>query len=319
MSFDFILNELSYRALAKDVYEAKVLMDQFVKTLSELRKATKTLPYVPSVRVDHSFLYAQLAPNYNVAQWRDDAEVDSITRGLFKSLVGRGPYLRDLPLEVTDDFPTVYEYSFDGTPCQGLGYTHLLRGFGVSLGTESCWKESSLTIAGRYLSEDDDNEFVTGVPHASALAHVTANAALISERVAENLVPVTSSNELWAALPALFPNLRFVAEVEDQLGLLDHRQHIPGVRSSLAALNDYAARWAASASEFSHKEMAGVTPESGGRIRDYREQMTFAWAGNNRLFQFHGRFTPGAGRIHMWPDLARRELIIGYIGTKIGI
>jgi hypothetical protein len=319
MSFDFILNELSYRTPAQNIYEAKLLMQQFVKTLSDLRKATQALPYLPSLRVDHSFLYAQLAPNYNVAQWREDAEVDSITRGLFKSFVGRGPYLHDLLTAVTDEFPTVYEYTFGGAPCLGLGYTHLLRGFAVSLGTENCWNESSLTIMGRYLSEDGDDEFVVDIPHASGVAHVTVNSDLIAVRVEDDLVPVTNLTQLWAALPALFPNLRFVGEVEGQLNQLDHKKHVSGIRSSLASFNDYAARWSASESEFSHKEMAGVTPESGRRINTYGGLMTFEWLDENRLFQFHGRFTPGAGRIHMWPDLARRELIIGYIGMKIGL
>ena len=318
MAFDFLLNELSLRTPAENVHNARIAMNSLTSTLSALRKATSQLPFLPSLRVDHSFAYAELAPGYNVAQWQDDQAVDSISRGLLKSFAARGPYLKDLPTEVTDEFPIVYHYTFNGDNCLGLGYAHLLRGLAVSIAIEDCWKVASVDVEAHHLTEELEEVFVATVPHASEVAHIATNEAFILARVDEYKTPIVNFEDLWAHRAALYPDLRFTAEVKNQLNDLDISQ-LPGIMSSLASYNAYSARWAATASAFSHREMLHVTPESATRIKTFGELLTFGWRGKDRLFSLHGRFTPGAGRIHMWPDLGTRELVIGYVGLKIGI
>lgn len=319
MNFDFVLNELSLGKPAGSAHEARDRMYLFVKTLQKLRSATSEMPFAPSLRVNHEFAYAELAPGYNMAQWRDDESVDSVSRGLMKSLAARGPYLRDVPTEVTDEFPIVYRYTVNDEVCIGLGIAHLLRDLAVSLQSEDCWNSSSVRLNAHYLFEAAEESLSVDIPHASDPSHVQASAEFISRRIGEYLLPIETLSDLWIHRERLFPHLAFIDEVETQLSQLDVRQHLAGVWSSLRAYDDYAARWAQTKEKFAHKEMPNVTPESAGRIKMYGHLMTFAWKGQNRNFYFHGRFTPDAGRIHMWPDIANRGLVIGYIGMKIGL
>ena len=59
-----------------------------------------------------------------------------------------------------------------------------------------------------------------------------------------------------------------------------------------------------------------VTGEYGGR-----EQL--CWFedldGEQRLFEQHARFTPGAGRIHFRLDGSDQRIVVAYIGRKLGL
>jgi hypothetical protein len=128
-------------------------MTNFVKLLSLLRRATRSLPYIPQLRTDEYFQSALLAPRYSVAKWRDDPAVDQVERQLFKTYAAQAPFLKNLPTTATSDFPDLYDYRFAGAECLGLGYAHLLRGIAVSLNTEECWKSNAVEIMAHYLWE----------------------------------------------------------------------------------------------------------------------------------------------------------------------
>jgi hypothetical protein len=141
----------------------------------------------------------------------------------------------------------------------------------------------------------------------------------LAGRLAEEDMPPKTLGEMWGERNRLFSHLQFRPEVEGHLELLEPVAHLQGVLSSLRSYNSYAADWSDSRAEFDHHRMLHVTPESSGRLKMYGEQMTFDWNGQSRTFSLHGRFTPGAGRIHMWPDISCGTIVIGYIGMKIGL
>lgn len=319
MALDFFLNELSYRVPALDVRLARNNMENLVALLSSLKRATERLPNAPQLRMHEGFHAAILAPDYSLAKWRADTSVDHVQRLFFKTYAARAPFLYNLPTETTRDFPEIYEYQFDGTVCLGLGYAHLLRGIVISLKTEPCWNASSIEVIAQYLTEHSDETFSVRIPHASMITHVRENEPFLVERLSEENPRPRTLNEMWERRRELFSHLEFCEEVEEQLELLDPGQHLNGVLSSLLGYNKYSSIWSQEAGEFSPHAMLHVTPESPRRLRQYREELTFPWNGQCQVFSLHGRFTPGAGRIHMWPELARRRLVIGYIGMKIGI
>lgn len=319
MALDFFLNELSYRVPAADVREARNNMASLIAVLSSLKRATERLPSAPQLRTHDDFQAALLAPDYSVAKWRGDTSVDHVQRLLFKTYAAQAPFLHNLPTEATRDFPEIYEYQFDGTACLGLGFAHLLKGIAVSLATEPCWNASSIEVIAQYLTDDSDETFGVRIPHASTIPNVTENEPFLVARLADENPSPKTLKEMWERRKQLFPHLDFCEEVEGQLESLEAVQHMNGVLSSLVGYNEYSRIWSHEAGEFNPHAMLHVTPESPGRLRQYRAQLTFAWGGQDQVFSFHGRFTPGAGRIHMWPDLANRRLVIGYIGMKVGI
>lgn len=319
MALDFFLNELSYRVPAEDVRSAKNTMANFVVVLSSLKRATVRLPNAPLLRTHEDFQAAILAPDYSVARWRGDSSVDHDQRLLFKTYAAQAPFLHNIPTETTLEFPELYEYKFDGTACLGLGFAHLLKGIAVSLATEERWNTSSIKVIAQYLTDDSDETFDFRIPHASTIPNVDENEPFLATRLADESPPPKSLEEMWGKREQLFPHLEFCDGVEDQLESLEPVQHLNGVLSSLVGYNEYSRTWSEEVREFNPHAMLHVTAESPARVRQYREQLTFVWDGQGQLFSFHGRFTPGAGRIHMWPDLANRRIVIGYIGMKIGI
>ena len=63
-----------------------------------------------------------------------------------------------------------------------------------------------------------------------------------------------------------------------------------------------------------------ATPESETREKKHQNELTFTCSdGIDRLFTWHLRITPGAWRLHFYPLMKKRKIIIGYIGEKIGI
>jgi len=318
VALDLFLNELSYRVPAEDVRSAKNTMANFVAVLSSLKRATVRLPNAPRLRTHENFQAAILAPDYSVAKWRGDTAVDHVQRLLFKTYAAQAPFLHNIPTETTREFPELYEYQFDGTACLGLGFAHLLEGIAVSLATEPCWDASSIEVMAQYLTDDSDETFGVRIPHASTIPNINENEPFLATRLADENPPPKTLKEMWEKREQLFPHLAFCDGVEDQLESLEPVQHLNGVLSSLVGYNEYSRIWSEEAEEFNPHAMLHVTPESPGRLRQYREQLTFVWDGQSQLFSFHGRFTPRAGRIHMWPDLANRRIVIGYIGMKIG-
>ncbi len=319
MPLDFFLNELSHRTPAKDVREARINMAKFVEALSSLKRATARLPNAPQLRTDMNFQGAMLAPNYSVAKWRGDNSVDQVQRLLFKTYTAQAPYLHGIPEEATAEFPEVYSYHFEGTECQGLGYAHLLKGIAVSLVTEMCWDASSVEVLARYLTDEADESVTIRVPHVATPPHVVENEPFLVNRLTDEDPPPNTLKKLWENRARLFPHLDFCHTVEDNLEILEPVQHLNGVLSSLIGYDVFARKWSAEGGDFEPHAMLYVTPESSRRLKRYGEQLTFEWNGRFEVFSFHGRFTPGAGRIYMLPDLANRRLVIGYIGMKIGI
>ena len=59
-----------------------------------------------------------------------------------------------------------------------------------------------------------------------------------------------------------------------------------------------------------------VTGEYSGRERlCWFEDLDGEW----RLFEQHARFTPGEGRIHFRLDQPDQQIVVAYIGRKLGI
>ena len=82
-------------------------------------------------------------------------------------------------------------------------------------------------------------------------------------------------------------------------------------------LEDYSKKWIRGYFD-SEALPSKATPESTSRLNKFTEKLTFACPDNtNRLFSWHLRFTPGAGRIYFFPVDNLKKIIIGYIGYKI--
>ncbi len=109
------------------------------------------------------------------------------------------------------------------------------------------------------------------------------------------------------------PHLRFLPRVGDDLRGLTQAWLHP-VKERLAELELATAEWTPS-SAAQPQWRSRVTPDSDTRKPLCRFADT---DGTMQLFDWHARFTPGAGRLHFRMDAAHQQLVIAYIGTKLG-
>jgi hypothetical protein len=211
MDLDMVLNELSLRSPAQDVYIARQQMSEILRTM---RMAIKS--GVNRVLRTHENFYAELlAPGYSIANWRNDANVDREERRYFSSLATKAPYWRDLQDLETKNAYEVSEFRHHGVQADGLGFAYLLEALAVSLCSGDQWDVSRLELEASFL--EDDTSISTAhvtVVHASKVDHVREHTGWIEDRLRTS---VRDGRDLWARRDSLFPSLQFCDAVGDQL------------------------------------------------------------------------------------------------------
>lgn len=119
-------------------------------------------------------------------------------------------------------------------------------------------------------------------------------------------------DDLWRRRRDILPSVVLLENVRRDLLDLETKTW-KAVRERLWELQDAVDAWDPGAAE-SPVWASRVTPESSSR----RKYCYFEEGGVERLFEMHARYTPGAGRIHFRIDRASGNIVVAYIGTKLG-
>lgn len=123
----------------------------------------------------------------------------------------------------------------------------------------------------------------------------------------------SDSDQLWNDRHDLYPNIIFLNSCGKYLKALDAKNW-KQVRDRLDELEISAENWTTPGKRPSWSSL--VTPESATR-------QDLCWftddQGIRNLYEWHARFTPGAGRIHFRMIDSEMKLEIAYIGEKLGI
>ncbi|MEH1014273.1 hypothetical protein V6U90_14315 [Micromonospora sp. CPCC 206060] len=307
MSLLLVLNELSYRDVKARREEVDSSLRDFVSLLLRVRRHRTEVSLV----TEKTLADLEFSDGYSIRRWAGDNRNRDHWRFL-KVMRNRAPFREAVP----DNLGYDADYFHDGRPADGLGTAHLVAGLAVSLRLGPEWEAARLVLTRQALGEDDSGEIVldsseVDVRHACTEGHVHEHRHWL---VDSELTRLHTADQLWAAREDLFPHLRFLARVEGDLaGLPVGWFH--AVKERLAELERSAADWRADPS-VALRWHSKVTPESDSR----RELCRFTDVdGVSHLFEWHARFTPGAGRLHFRIDNASHTLVVGYIGRKLGI
>lgn len=305
MSLLLFLNELSYaNPQPKDHVDQS--MEQFVRLLNR----------VAQWRGDASLISAntmrdlELAPGYYFREWAGQPRHRDQLRGI-QRMRNRAPFSDVLPLGVAEDV----DYFWQGTPTQAIGAAHLLDGLVVSFLSDECWDVEWLQAQQQILQEELNGdplirESTVELRHAARVEHAIAHENWIKTAAFSDLA---SGSDIWIARADLFPSLEFLPRVEGQLDKLE-RAWVRPVSYELRRLNDAIGDWNPLVSP-EPSWRSKVTPESDNR----RQLCVFPdLDGASRVFDLHGRFTPGPGRIYFRLIAAERRARIAHIGRKIG-
>ncbi|MFE9918536.1 hypothetical protein ACFYPG_25605 [Micromonospora sp. NPDC005553] len=306
MSLLLVLNELSYRETKARREDISDSLHGLVKLLRKVRQHRTDVALVTERR----FFDLDLGDDYSVREWAGDGRNSDALRYL-RGMRQRAPFRDVAPADLRDGA----EYFHGEQPAEGLGTAHQVGGLAVSLPLAQLWDETLLRLSQHGLAEDDAGAIVltraeVGVRHACRPGHVDEHQQWLCD---SELTRIHSGAKLWEAREDIFPHLRFLPSVADDLLRLRSAWLQP-VKERLAELELTAAAWVP-AIEAGPRWRSKVTPESDTRKALCRFVDT---DGTTRVFDWHARFTPGAGRLHFRMDGAHQQLVIAYIGAKLG-
>jgi hypothetical protein len=305
LSLLLVLNELSYRGVRAQPQELSDSLHRLVGLLRRVREHRTDVALVTEAK----FIDLELGSGYTIRQWAGDGRNRDAFRYLM-ALRNRAPFRDVMPGELWREV----DYRHADHPAAGLGTAHLSGGLAISLCLANVWQAAWLTLIQSALAEDDSGEIVltdneVQVRHASMPEHVAVHREWLCDSALDQ---IHSGAELWAAREDVFPHLRLLPRVADDLAKLRPGWLNP-VKEQLAKLEQAAAGWN-TALEAVPQWRSKVTPESDSR----KELCRFRDVdGLDHIFEWHARITPGAGRLHFRLDRRAQRLVVAYIGPKL--
>jgi len=298
---ELVLNDLSFTTVERTHYEARSLMEQYVRTLAAATRggAAKVLHSV----VDINMLL--LAADYPIARWRNDDLVEIDIVRLFKSLVTRAP---SLPANLADG---LVEYRFEGEEAPALGFAYLEESLAVSLASNASWDAPLLSIEENSVEADGDlTTSHVQVLHAATEAHVADHGAL--------LCPPTppDGTTMWLKRDELYPGLTFLDGIEGELAVLGSNDHRTGrVHRRLSELSAFMTGWDSGPLDANALPMR-MTRDSQATLQQFSEERTFVLPdGTGVVFSWHVKI---GSRTRIYVHfVGPGECFVGYIGAHL--
>lgn len=263
------------------------------------------------------FVNHQVAPHYTIYDWFNDKAVDRERRLLLKTKSTKSPYTEDLLNTGESDKGSLFEFHYKKRKAVGLGAAYLFDTLAVSLDNATDWAKTAIGLAVIEYAEDSDqyDERQEDVTHISTIDHLTQLGKWIRAKKNRDIV---NGKLLWLHRKKHFPHLVFCDRVRGHLSDLDSGYPaFHAVKKRLFELEDYCCQW--QDGDFDGDDLPSkCTPESETRLNRFKDKFEITCPdGEIRLFSQHLRYTPGAGRIHIYPDNETKQIYIGYIGPKI--
>lgn len=308
---DIFFNELSVKE-ASNKETAKEWMANLMAVYNKAqRKGFKEL------KTTEAFINITLAPGYKLIDWIHDPSIDRELRRLFQIKVSKSPFIENLLVKKDEEVDLLHEFKRKGRMAAGLGAAYLFDSLAVSFDNSSEWDNHliELDISEYFEEEEKIIQFTEKIKHSSKLIHLDYLKEWIENKKKHS---IPNGKLLWLKQKELFPHLKFCENVESQISFLTNvNPEFNQVIKRLFELESYCSRWKSgifTGEGFPSK----VTPESESRLTKFKDKLIILCLdGESRLFSWHARYTPGAGRIHFAPDNSKKVIYIVYIGPKI--
>jgi len=302
MTFIAFLNELSFPTGPLDQAVARESAKGLIDTLRALRRVHS------SAALHSSSPLTQI--QFGEGVWLSSLFSDAQYRDEWRFLRGfenRSPFRVGLG----ETFGMDTEYRFQGIPAEGLGLAHVVGTLGISfcLGP---WLQPMVELDRTYFLEDGNHaQEDVQVHHASSSENLVTHDEWLRR---QPLSAIADGRELWEKRDKLFPNLRFLPRTEVQIRLFKAGElRFLSAANALMDLELAVASWDAVV-DAQPKFLSKITPEGETRRKKFK---FLDLSGDERYFDMHSRYTPGAGRVHFWLDRAQRQAQIAHIGEKV--
>ena len=307
MDLEIVFNELSIEEYALDSSIAKRWMSEFIDTILAIKVLNSTKR---NLRTRSDFNSLQLAPDYTLAQWRNDPNVDRESQSFLRSLQNRSD--SPLPEDIIDEN---IEVKYQIQKPIGLCYAFVYDLLAISLQSSPEWDYSLIDIEVIEMNDSGDLETTPNIiKHVSCKNHIREHQEWLDNQVK---IKVIDGLNIWQQKKKLFPSLDFCDNVHEGLKNIGKGEKIlMQIRSKLSKLEKCCKNW--TEAEFKLDDLASkASPESESRLQRLEQKLSFICPdGEKRKFSLHVRMTPGAWRLYFFP-LRPGKIVIGYIGLKI--
>ncbi|MCI0470271.1 MAG: hypothetical protein L0Y73_01275 [Candidatus Aminicenantes bacterium] len=308
---DAFFNELSV-----DEAPNKETARMWMANLIEVYKKAMHLGF-RELRTSADFMNSKLTADYTIYNWLYDRAIDTDTRLLLKTKAAKSPFIETLLNREDDEKHRLQEFKYKGSCAEGLGAAYLFDSLALSFDNSSEWDNYIIKLNIAEYSEENDN-FINNtieVKHSSKLGHLYYLSDWIEDKKKSD---ITDGKLLWLKRKEIFPHLVFCRRVEDQISdLIPTLPEFHAVVRKLFEFEKYCSSWESgffTGENFPSK----LTPESESRLHEFKDKLDILCPdGKTRLFSWHVRYTPGPGRIYLFPDNTGKKIYIGYIGPKI--
>ncbi|WP_329548253.1 hypothetical protein OG548_33625 [Streptomyces sp. NBC_01356] len=284
-------------------------MATFVATLKRL----KTWQEVDLV-TESPLPQAELARGYVYQQWVNATGLNKERHRFILSLRNRAPGALRVVLEAAGHDPAEVEHFHDGRRAVGIGAAHLMDGMVISLPVSPKWAASWLDVDISRVAEDDIETDQDRVRHCSTPDEADEHEAWAR---GTGIGSLTNPSQLLDSWAEFFPALERLPRFDRDLRALDPKW-FRSVRDLLADLQSTAAHhWDVERSPEPAWQNPHITPESQTR----RHLCTFPdpdLDGRPVCFSWHGRMTPGKGRLYFRLIPERKTFRLAYVGSKPG-
>jgi hypothetical protein len=310
------LNELSLPNLHSD--------DEVIDIFAKLGVSYQTARQhgISEIKIASSFYNHLFAPNYRYYNWLEDNKktIDSDLRTLLKSILGTTPVVDEILDTYQRENELALEMSIDKTSCIGLGLASELVFNTVAFSFANMgWDLPVYNVSITQFQEDPNGNIIDVISESNSkniedITHINSHSEFIIEEVKKT---IESGNELWERKNSLFPNLDFCISVRNDLAGMNYNTlGFHSIKDVLFDIQNVAANM--NGREIKPENFAAKTSkESETRLRNFKNELTKMCPDNNyRLFDWHCRFTPGAGRIYFFPFQDQNRILIGIIGNQ---
>jgi hypothetical protein len=273
------------------------------------------------IKMHSTFFNHLFAPNYTFGHWLADYRVDDDLRTLFKGVMSTIPFVDEILLSYEQENDLVLQMTYNGSNSIGLGLASDAIYKTVSLSySYGNWTRDQYTVRVVFGIEDESGNFKEDIKEATVLhianiAHAESHIEFINSYVGSS---IENGRQLWLRRMELFPNLDFCSVVENQIRSLNNTMlGFQQIIERLFDLQNTALKCDGNPIKPSSFP-THTSPESTSREQSIGSKLSFKCPdGVDRLFTWHSRFTPNAGRIHFVPFESEKKFLIGYIGKKI--
>lgn len=298
------LNELSHPRADSHPSEGQRLVCQLADVLVSVRKALPNSALISS----EPLAALPIGKDYPLSRCLNEAGIVRERVRVLLGLGGRAPFKWAQEL-FGDPDPGATTCVCFGKPAEGAGLAMLFGGLSVSFCIEP-WVTPSIELQVHQLTEDDGETMWTEeIPHASDLSHVDRNRVWLNELRRRD---VANPVDLCERFSELFPYVELGQGARGDLLALQGPAFIQ-VTKYLAELDNAVERWQPGTTptpqypphttdEHKNRKLLCNFPDANGTIR---------------CCSWHGRYTPGAGRIHFRLETSPKRAILGYVGKKL--